>query len=573
VTDPEGSDVQPVAETPTVESDAAPEVEGDAVAEDGAVATANAEATDAEAAPAPRRRHPFYLRGRRPRLPRSRTGLFALLLVLAAGGSVMAFTGVTMIQWTETADFCGRCHTMAPELGAYHIGSHRDVACGECHVEPGIAGWVKSKLAGTRQLVGVVTGTYPTPIEPPDHADLPKAEDTCQKCHSLNDRQFVATRTGTSFQEDERNSRDFVGLMIRPGGGDAFNVSRSVHWHVLSNFTYLSPDPNSAVIDYVTSTRDDGSVVEYIAADKIKLAEDVRPEIEALKAVDRNVTLNCYDCHNRVGHNIPNPRTNLDYELSTGAVDPSLPYIKREGMRILWSGFPDDATANAEIDKLTDFYKLNYPDVYATKGAQIAAAQSALKTLYAESTTPAMKVTASTYPNNIGHLDWPGCFRCHDGGHYKVENGATTNETIPSTCNTCHTFPQIGPAVASLPINEPPTTHKDDPLWVFNHKTVATSLDPGGQSCVECHARDYCVNCHSTGAVSVDHDEMATNHAAVVREQGSTTSCAYCHQPVSCARCHAEPVLPVTTPFSHPTEQGKSEEPPTGLNWPLFQGT
>ena len=86
----------------------------------------------------------------------------------------MAFTGVTMIQWTETADFCGRCHTMAPELEAYHIGSHRDVACGECHVEPGIAGWVKAKLAGTRQLVGVVTGTYPTPIQPPDHAMLPK---------------------------------------------------------------------------------------------------------------------------------------------------------------------------------------------------------------------------------------------------------------------------------------------------------------------------------------------------------------------------------------------------------------
>ena len=116
----------------------------------------------------------------------------------------MAFTGVTMIQWTETADFCGRCHTMDPELGAYHLGSHRDVSCGECHVEPGIAGWVKAKLAGTRQLVGVVTGNYPTPIHPPDHAALPKTEDTCQKCHSLNDRQFVAMRTGTSFQRGRR---------------------------------------------------------------------------------------------------------------------------------------------------------------------------------------------------------------------------------------------------------------------------------------------------------------------------------------------------------------------------------
>ena len=48
-------------------------------------------------------------------------------------------------------------------------------------------------------------------------------------------------------------------------------------------------------------------------------------------------------------------------------------------MRILWAGFPDDATADAEIDKLTDFYQLNYPEVYATKGAQIAAAQDELK--------------------------------------------------------------------------------------------------------------------------------------------------------------------------------------------------
>jgi hypothetical protein len=88
---------------------------------------------------------------------------------------------------------------------------------------------------------------------------------------------------------------------------------------------------------------------------------------------------------------------------------------------------------------------------------------------------------------------------------------------------------------------------------------VATSLDPGGQSCGECHARDYCVNCHSTGAVTVKHDIMATNHAAVIRAQGNT-ACAYCHQPVFCARCHTGQVLPITTPFS----QG----PGTGLPTP-----
>jgi nitrate/TMAO reductase-like tetraheme cytochrome c subunit len=554
MSDPEGTDgLQPGTGAPTADEAVAP------AEDDGA--------TPVPAAPLGGRRNPFYLRGRRIRLPRSRAGLFALLLVLAAGGSVVAFTGVAMINWTETADFCGRCHTMAPELQAYHAGTHRDVNCGECHVEPGVMGWVKSKINGTRQLVSVVLGTYPTPIEPPDHAALPSSTDTCRKCHSLDDRQFVALRTQTAFAEDEVNSREFVGLMIRPGGGDAFNVGRSVHWHVQSEFTYTSPDTNSSVIDYVTAKRPDGTVVEYISREKVTVQEDVRPEIDALKASQRNVTLSCYDCHNRVGHNIANPRSEVDYALSKGDIDPSLPYIKREAMRILWGSYDTAEAADADISKLSDFYRANYPAVYSTKGAQIATAETELKVLYKLTATPPMKVMAKTYPNQMGHQDWPGCFRCHDGGHVKVVDGKATREVIPSTCNTCHTFPQIGPAVASLPLGQPPTTHTSDSLWVFNHKNVATSLDPGGQSCGECHARDYCVNCHSTGAVSIDHDEMATNHAKTIREQGNN-ACAYCHQPVMCARCHKEPVLPQTIPNSEGPVTGGTTHP-QGLAYPL----
>ena len=276
--------------------------------------------------------------------------------------------------------------------------------------------------------------------------------------------------------------------------------------------------------------------------------------------------MNCYDCHNRIGHSVANPRTGLDYELSTGGIDATLPFIKREGMRILWDSYPDEATADAEADGLQDFYDANYPDVAATKGAQIKAAIDEIKVLYRLTATPEMKVTAKTYPDNLGHTDFPGCFRCHDSGHALVEDGVAIKTAIPSTCDTCHTFPQIGPAVASLPLGEPPSTHVDS-LWVFDHKNVATDLDPGGQTCGECHAKDYCVNCHATGAVTVDHDTMTTNHAQVIRDQGNG-SCVYCHQPVFCARCHTEPVLPITTPFSQgPTT--KVPDPPSGLAWPL----
>jgi hypothetical protein len=415
--------------------------------------------------------------------------------------------------------------------------------------------------------VDVVLGTYPTPIPPPNHADLPAASVTCMKCHDVEGGGAISDlKTSTQFKEDEPNTKELVSLLIRPGGGDPFNVDRSVHWHVVRTFTYNTPDENAATIDFVTSTTPEGVVQEWIALDKVSVAEDVQPDIDAIKATQPNVTLTCYDCHNRVGHSIANPRTDLDYELSVGTVDPALPYIKREGMRLLWASYPDEATADAEIDKLKGFYATNYPQVATTMAAQIDAAIAEIKVLYRLSATPAMKVTPSTYPDNIGHQDFPGCFRCHDGGHFLVENGVATRKAIPSTCDTCHTFPQIG-AVTSLPLGEPPANHNED-LWVFNHKSVATNVDPGGQTCGVCHARDYCVNCHSTGAVTVQHDVMATNHAQVIRDQGNT-ACAYCHQPVYCARCHAEPVLPVTTPFSHGPTTDVLPDLPTGVSWPL----
>src|SRR5512146_2242272 len=108
------------------------EVDGEADAE-----SALADEAAPVETPSPARRSPFYLRGRRPRLPRSRRGLFALLLVLTGLGGVAAFSAVSLIHWTETADFCGRCHSMAPELAAYEAGPHKEVSCAECHVEPG----------------------------------------------------------------------------------------------------------------------------------------------------------------------------------------------------------------------------------------------------------------------------------------------------------------------------------------------------------------------------------------------------------------------------------------------------
>jgi hypothetical protein len=46
---------------------------------------------------------------------------------------------------------------------------------------------------------------------------------------------------------------------------------------------------------------------------------------------------------------------------------------------------------------------------------------------------PDLKVTWGTYPNNLGHMDDPGCFRCHDDGHATASKKAITQD-----CGSCH---------------------------------------------------------------------------------------------------------------------------------------
>ncbi|HYO19209.1 MAG TPA: NapC/NirT family cytochrome c, partial [Dermatophilaceae bacterium] len=94
---------------------------------------------------------------------RSKRGLLLLFLLVAGFGSIVTFGGVTAVKYTETASFCGRCHTMDPELKAYAMSPHKEVTCAECHVEPGAAGWIKAKAKGTKQLIQVMTGEFPTP--------------------------------------------------------------------------------------------------------------------------------------------------------------------------------------------------------------------------------------------------------------------------------------------------------------------------------------------------------------------------------------------------------------------------
>jgi hypothetical protein len=82
---------------------------------------------------------------------------------------------------------------------------------------------------------------------------------------------------------------------------------------------------------------------------------------------------------------------------------------------------------------LNDYYRTSYPDLYSKQRGQVDSAISAIQGVYVRNVFPAMNVGWGTYPNNLGHTDFPGCFRCHDGNHTTADG-----RTIPNDCDTCH---------------------------------------------------------------------------------------------------------------------------------------
>ena len=522
-------------------------------------------AADSQTPTAPTRRRFARTRrllGRIPHPPlRSRRGMFVLFVLIAGTGAAMTVGAVATIAYTDTPTFCGSCHTMEPEIKSYEVSAHRNVACVECHTEPGLGGWFKAKMNGTRQLFEVITGSFPTPIPPPDHAALPPTTVTCQRCHNVEPLIAgggpIKLVVHARYALDEPSTRETVALVVRPSGFGGEGSSVGVHWHIDSEVDYLSADPRAQQIDYVSVTRKDGSTEEFIASDAITQSENVASDVARLAAASPERRMDCIDCHNRVGHEAPTVDNAIDDQIGAGMISTDLPQIKAQAVQRLSTEYGSVDEADNAIAGLRDFYATRYPLVARDQAAEISAAVASLQTAYRLIATPGMRVNEATYPNNIGHQASPGCFRCHDGAHYKIVSGKVSTETIPSQCSTCHTFPQIGQNESGVLIGERPGTH-DDRLWIFDHKLSVASADPTNQTCGACHTRTYCENCHSTTVVRVSHDGMITNHAAAVRESGAG-ACAFCHAPAYCAQCHADPVLPLG-----PAGNGNSSTVPDG---------
>jgi nitrate/TMAO reductase-like tetraheme cytochrome c subunit len=363
------------------------------------------------------------------RSPVLRRGAILVAVATALNVAILGIASFRGVEYMDSAQFCGKtCHSvMAPEYTAYQGSAHSRVACVQCHIGPGAPWFVKAKISGTRQLFAVNLKTYSRPIPSPVR-DLRPARDTCEQCHWPQRFSGDKLRVRTKFTDDEKNTPLTTVLALKIGGFSARGAS-GIHGRHLddkSRITYLTTDDRRQVIPRVFYRDDTGKTVEYTSSE-VKLTPEVIAKGELR-------TMDCMDCHNRPAHTFEMPERALDKALSEGRISPTLPFIKKKGLEALRAKYPDRATAaDGIVATLTEYYKASYPEIYKSHRALVETAVQEVQAIYARNVYPEMKIEWGTYPNNIGHDDFLGCFRCHDDQHKSADG-----KVIAQECDSCH---------------------------------------------------------------------------------------------------------------------------------------
>jgi hypothetical protein len=350
---------------------------------------------------------------------------FIIFLAMTGFGSFKAY------EYTESDEFCGTlCHeVMQPEYTAYSVSPHARVGCVKCHIGSGAEWFVKAKISGMYQVYAVLFDKVPRPIETPI-ANLRPSRDTCEQCHwpahFYNEKLVVHDYYG---YEDE-NTHWKLHLLMKIGGGGDEGPAKGIHWHMNINndIEYVATDEKRLEIPWVKSTRADGTV---------KIYRDTEADFEDADLAEHGSRhMDCIDCHNRPTHHYNPPAKLVNHAMSLNRIDPTLPGIKGLVVDLMSDEYESTPEALAGIETgMREYYNEEHPEIVADRSEDLEQSIATAKRLFSTNIFPEMKVSWRDFPDHIGHLTTPGCFRCHDGNH-ETEDG----EVLSRDCNVCHTI-------------------------------------------------------------------------------------------------------------------------------------
>jgi hypothetical protein len=359
-----------------------------------------------------------------------------VLLLASAIGSYQAY------HYTESTEFCGLiCHTvMEPEAVAHSNSPHARVECVYCHVGPGADWYVRSKLSGMYQVYAVLAGVYPRPIPTPIE-NLRPARGTCEQCHWPQQFYPYRYRIHSYFLPGENNPRWDIGLTMKVGGlQPATALQEGIHWHINPRvrIAYAPTDASRQEIAWVRYT-------------DLDTGEEKTYREDGLTGLEER-TMDCIDCHNRPSHQYLSPKEFVSLAMAAGEIPADLPGIKARAVALCAPVYEDRQEALIALRQgIESYYRDEHPQHWQEQRPAVEQAIEGLQAAFSRNIFPYMGARWEVYPDNSGHLEFPGCFRCHNDRH-RTEAG----EVIGMDCQLCHDINSQGPPerLEQAPIGE-----------------------------------------------------------------------------------------------------------------------
>lgn len=399
-------------------------------------------------------------------LPYAVLGVLTLMLLTSAAYAW---------DYTNSPAFCGEsCHTMPPEYTAYLVSPHARIDCVDCHIGKSfIATRITRKAGDLKHVFATAFKTYEFPIRA---HDLRPARETCEKCHFPEKFSDDSLREIKRYENDIENTPQSIYLVLKTGGGSQREgLGRGIHWHIENPVYFLATDPEEQNIPYVKTVDADGTTTEYVSVDS-----GIDP---ASISQDQLIEMDCITCHNRITHKVPPPDDTIDQLITTGNISAAIPEIRQKAIQVFEQPYDSREMGVNGIAGLSGYYQVYYPDFYAQNKPLVDEAIAEIQQAYLNSVYPEQKSDWTSHPNNIGHKDSPGCFRCHDGKHLNAQEQAIRLE-----CNLCHSIPVVsGPTdfVADVEISRGP-----EPESHLNQNWISLHHDAFNETCANCHTTD-----------------------------------------------------------------------------------
>jgi hypothetical protein len=395
---------------------------------------------------------------------------------------------------------------------------------------------VKSKISGLRQVWAVATDSFDRPI-PPAIRELRPARETCEQCHwpekFFGDQLVTVHR----YAPDEKSTERVVRMLMRTGGSDPTEGPPSgIHWHMALDRTieFVAIDHGLQVIPWVRSVDNQTGETAVYRSDGLGSQDPV--------PAGTHRKMDCMDCHNRATHVFRPPSEAADLVLHVDPELRELPFAKRELVAAVVQPYPGRKEAELGVEAvLRSFYQNGHSDVAKRKEAAVDRLVAAARGIVHRSDFPAMNVDWRTYPDNIGHKNFAGCFRCHDGRHVD-DHG----RPISRNCQSCHEF--LEPSNSGDSIVLARSEHFDHPMKLEGvHGTMRCDLCHSGgvappSSCEGCHA--------DTAALRSGTLEVLAEFDIDADPMDGLLECTDCHdlsQPLGidtmqalCSACHDE---------------------------------